>query len=1025
MNKILAGICLCCFAVSGLLAQQAGDPAWPANKVLSANKILSADKVWPAIKKEMRPWARWWWMGSAVDDSNLDRLLVQYHEAGFGGMEITPIYGAVGYERRYVDFLSPKWMDRLSFAVNKAGALGMGMDMNTGTGWPFGGPQVSREHAAARLVVRSFVLSAGDTLADGALRGREDPLQALTAYGDKGEVLSLLDKVDASGKLSWSPVAGRWTVMAAWSGKTGQQVKRAAPGGEGYVMDHFDKGAVEGYLQRFSDAFGGKSPGVRAFFNDSYEVYGADWTPGLFDYFLQRKGYDLRVYLRELVDSGGITSDRDAGISDRVAGISDRVAGTSDRVVGTSDGVAGTSDGVAGTSDRVARIKSDYREVYGEMLLHNFSGVWNDWAHRSGAISRNQAHGSPANILDLYGRADIPECEGFFGVSDFAIPGLRKDPADVRNQVVHNPVMFQFASSAAHFYGKPLVSSETFVWLTEHFRTTPARCKPEVEQLFLAGINHVFFHGATYSPKDVPWPGWTFYASSEFNPSNSLWPQLSAMNGYITRCQSVLQAGKPDNQLLVYWPVYDVWSDPKGMEVRFAMNNVEEWLYPTAFSRSVTALRAAGYSMDFVSDKMIGETGGKADKRMILVVPACRLIPVGTLKNIFDMARKGALVLFEALPGDVPGWEDVDKKRKEFRELLSGLAFVPVNDNIQEAQVGSGRVVVAADLAGALAYEHVKREDLADLGLQFIRRDMGDGKYYYIVNHTAGVIDRYVPLNVPPGEAVLMDPQSGDYGMGETSGAGVVKDRQNGNNGLVTVSGYDGPRMNVHLQHMNVHLQLQPGEAMIVRTYSTGRGGAGAGRSLHKDGPAAGETPVVRPWVYLGRAGKSRSVGGPWSLSFVSGGPVLPAARKLDSLSYWDLLQDSAAVAFSGTGVYAASFRCPDLSAGEYLLELKGVRESAHVQINGKEAGILWSHPFRMRIKKYLRPGMNTIRIEVVNLMANRIRDMDLKRIPWRNYHEINFVNIQYQPFDASGWKSLESGLSGPVTITPYLAGAR
>ena len=77
----------------------------------------------------------------------------------------------------------------------------------------------------------------------------------------------------------------------------------------------------------------------------------------------------------------------------------------------------------------------------------------------------------------------------------------------------------------------------------------------------------------------------------------------------------------------------------------------------------------------------------------------------------------------------------------------------------------------------------------------------------------------------------------------------------------------------------------------------------------------------------------------------------------------------------------------------------------------------MWSLPFEIKIGKYLREGTNSIRIEVSNLMANRIRYMDQKKQLWRNYHEINFVNINYKPFDASDWKVLPSGIAGPVTI--------
>ena len=69
--------------------------------------------TWPVIKQEARPWTRWWWMGSAVDEKNISAQLSTYKTAGFGGVEIVPIYGAMGYEKQYVPYLSPQWMKML------------------------------------------------------------------------------------------------------------------------------------------------------------------------------------------------------------------------------------------------------------------------------------------------------------------------------------------------------------------------------------------------------------------------------------------------------------------------------------------------------------------------------------------------------------------------------------------------------------------------------------------------------------------------------------------------------------------------------------------------------------------------------------------------------------------------------------------------------------------------------------------------------------------------------------------------
>lgn len=103
------------------------------------------------------------------------------------------------------------------------------------------------------------------------------------AFSDKGKCINLTSKVK-DGILQWKAPKGNWQLIAAFCGKTFQKVKRAAPGGEGYVMDHLSGRAVKNYLNRFERAFEASgAPYPHNFFNDSYEVYKADWTENLFD----------------------------------------------------------------------------------------------------------------------------------------------------------------------------------------------------------------------------------------------------------------------------------------------------------------------------------------------------------------------------------------------------------------------------------------------------------------------------------------------------------------------------------------------------------------------------------------------------------------------------------------------------------------------------------------------------------------------------------------------------------------------
>src|SRR5207248_10192846 len=142
--------------------------------------------AWPPITRESKPWTRWWWLGSAVDNENLTRLLDQYHAAGLGGVEICPIYGAKGYEQRYIDFLSPKWMEMLAHTTSEANRLGMGVDLTTGTGWPFGGPNVPVEEASSSVVLHRYEVAGG---ARETLSLPEGRLECLMAVSDREERL--------------------------------------------------------------------------------------------------------------------------------------------------------------------------------------------------------------------------------------------------------------------------------------------------------------------------------------------------------------------------------------------------------------------------------------------------------------------------------------------------------------------------------------------------------------------------------------------------------------------------------------------------------------------------------------------------------------------------------------------------------------------------------------------------------------------------------------------------------------------
>jgi hypothetical protein len=169
----------------------------------------------------------------------------------------------------------------------------------------------------------------------------------------------------------------------------------------------------------------------------------------------------------------------------------------------------------------------------------------------------------------------------------------------------------KFASSAAHVTGKRLVSAETGTWLKQHFTETFADLKLLLDEFFVAGINHVIFHGTVYSPDEAPWPGWLFYAATQLNPRNSIWHDAPALATYIARCQSVLQAGRSDNDVLLYWPVHDVWHNPTGT---LSGNSVHyrDWLEKAPIGGVAERLWQRGFGFDYISDaQLIGRKNAR------------------------------------------------------------------------------------------------------------------------------------------------------------------------------------------------------------------------------------------------------------------------------------------------------------------------------------------------------------------------------------------------------------------------------
>ena len=696
--------------------------------ILASLSMTANAQLWPEVQQEAKAGARWWWLGSAVDKENLRWNMQEYANHGIGALEITPIYGVQGNEANNIPYLSDRWMEMLREVQKNGLELGIEVDMATGTGWPFGGPWVPLEESASKAVFvdTTFI---GNSIQCLNLQAPEKDapycrLNKVMAYwrGEPYDVTAYMH----DGKLTWSPAeqlkaqiktvanntlkkalklqlkemeTAQWRVIAVYCRFGVMKVKRAAPGGMGLVIDHFDKKAVSNYLQHIEDAFERtKTPYPHTFFNDSYEVEAATWTPTLFEEFEKRRGYKLENYLRQLLSGD-------------------------------------------------TKILSDYRETLGDLLLENFTQQWTAWAHKHGAITRNQAHGSPANLIDCYAAVDIPEIEGF-GLSEFGIKGLRQDPGKTRKND-SDFSMLKYAPSAAHICGKPYTSSETFTWLTEHFRTSLSQLKPDIDLMFCAGVNHMFFHGTCYSPKNDPWPGWKFYASIDMSPTNSIWRDAPYFMQYVERCQSFLQMGQPDNDFLVFLPVRDMWQkNPQKLLMQFSIHAMGK-LAPE-FIQSILEIDRAGFDCDYISERLLMGVEYKD----------------GMLQTAAGTRYKGLVI---------PGSGNMPESVKAHIDSLKA----------QGAYIIYG--TRAADLMAAAKPEAMKTE----CGLKAIRRKNATGYHYFIANLSPDDIEDKLPLAVSFKDAAWFNPLNGEIMPANISGDSIAIRLRSGESMILQT--YDEP----------------------------------------------------------------------------------------------------------------------------------------------------------------------------------------------------------------------------------------
>ncbi len=708
------------------------------------------------------------------------------------------------------------------------------------------------------------------------------------------------------------------------------KVKRSCSGGHGLTADPFNPEAYKLHCTQFEKPFAPYKDKklLRAFFNDSYEYSMANITDNFFVEFQKRRGYDFKPYAKSIFYGDKLLD-----------------------------------------ADKHSRIWQDYHLTLSELLYETISEFTSS-ARKMGMRSINQAHGAAGNILDLYALADIPETESF-GASKFNIPNLRQDE-DYEEDRFGRPdkLMMKFASSTSSFYGKKLTAAEACTWLGNHFKVSLAQVKPELDKLFVAGINHIFYHGTPYSPINKPFPARLFYASTNFNYNSHFKETFPELNKYVHNIQRVLQNSKSDNNILLYFPIHSFWRESGGQNFvqLFDVHKASKWLKrsPT-FDNLIHELDELGYCFDFASDKMLSEiniengeikTSGKTYK--ILIIPDCEQLPLNTFKTLENLAKQGAKIIFQnKITQDVTGYSDYVAKQKITKDIVKTLEI--------QTSICVGNVKTLLPSIG------IERETMSDYNLDFIRKTNDETTIYFIANQNKKFLQDEIEISTPCAQIECFNPL--------TNERTILASKTNNTKTKFT-------------------LRLRSGETVFIF----------ANKNNKSNLP-------IKTWT---SDDKEIDIRADWTIEFLRALPTpipqdeMPSPIKTAELKSWTELGDNNAKNFCGVAKYSAKFVLSEPTA-KYEIDLGDVRDSARVKINGVHIGSAWCVPFRLDIPEGILKKENVIEIEVTNNSFNRARALARQNPDWLAGNFI--VDITYKKYDISN-KPLEPvGLLTPPKL--------
>jgi len=715
------------------------------------------------------------------------------------------------------------------------------------------------------------------------------------------QVVDISDKMDIDGVLTWEVPEGEWTILRFGMTPTGTMNAPAAPQGKGYEIDKASSEIARFHFEKYVGELQKRVPkenrsGLKYVIADSYEQGSQNWTDGFEHSFKEKFGYNPKKYLP--VFAGKVVNSIEESnrfLWDLRRAVADEVA-----------------------YEYVGGLRKISNENNLQLWLENY-GHW----------------GFPSEFLMYGGQSNLVGGEFW-------------------NEGTLGDIECKSASSAAHVYGKPIVSAEAFTAAGQGYLRHPAMLKKRGDWSFTEGINHFVLHLYIHQPDDTRVPGVNAWFSTEFNRHNTWFKQSKTYIEYLRRCQHLLQQGQ-----YVADVCYFIGEDAPMMT---GARNPE--LPP-------------GYSYDYINAEVILDRLSVKDGEFVLpdgtsysimILPPHRTMRPELLSKIEQLVKQGGIIFGQA-PEKSPSLENYPESDNQVKELAEKLWGAEVDQNRQIKKYGAGFVVDKLDLKTILETLEIYKDVEIDTNLPVLwtHRSIPGMEIYFLTNQSEGEIHFEPSFRVNG-----LKPQLWDAVTGEIRSLNEYTEK-------------DG-RIKVPLK-MEAHRSW-----FVVFTNNS----ENVTNGFEKNFPEFKQI---------------QAIDNEWIVDFQNKEIGPKTSVKFKTLSDWSESDIEKIKYYSGTAIYQTSFGITEIPEnGELYINLGNVNVMAKIKINETDIGGVWMAPYRLNATGHLKVGKNIVEIEVVNLWRNQlIKDKKLPQGERYTWHLVDDIKPDEEPHP--------SGLLGPITI--------